>query len=73
MKYMSQFPDILLTTMDQYVVDASSRFYRSFFILQSSGMGKSRLVDYSVQSWFTFPFNLHKQMELGYYRRRRPT
>jgi hypothetical protein len=74
MKYMSQFPHILLTTMDRYVVDASSGCYnRSFSIVQSSGTGKSRLVDYSAQSRFTFPFNLHEQMELGYYGRRRPT
>ena len=73
MEYTSQFPDILLTTMDRYMVDTSSRYNnRSFSIVQSSGTGKSRLVDHSARSGFTFPFNLHEPMEHGCYYGRRP-
>jgi hypothetical protein len=28
-------------------------------------MGKSRLVDHSARSRFTFPFNLHEQLPIG--------
>lgn len=64
-KYEAPFPDILLTTMDLYAPSKSGSYYnRSFPIVQSSGMGKSRLVDHSAASRFTFPFNLHEDMEI---------
>ena len=65
-KYAAPFPDILLSTMDHYAINKTTKYYnRSFSIVQSSGMGKSRLVDHSAKSRFTFPFNLHEQLPLG--------
>jgi len=62
-EYSAPFPDILLNTMDLYSPLLGGRYYnRSFSIVQSSGMGKSRLVDHSAKSRFTFPFNLHEMM-----------
>jgi hypothetical protein len=66
MTYSAPYPTILLTTMDLYTPRKGDKYYnRSFSIVQSSGMGKSRLVDHSAKSRFTFPFNLHEQMPSG--------
>jgi hypothetical protein len=63
---VAPFPNILLTTMDQYTPARAEDYYnRSFTIVQSSGMGKSRLVDHSAKSRFTFPFNLHEKLPSG--------
>jgi hypothetical protein len=73
-KYVARFPDILLTTMDLYTPRKDMESYkRSFSIVQSSGMGKSRLVDHSATSRFTFPFNLHETMPIGLKSMRPPT
>jgi hypothetical protein len=54
---------LLLTAMDLYVPDETTNYYnRSFSIVQSSGMGKSRLMDHSATLRFTLPFNLHERM-----------
>jgi hypothetical protein len=65
-EYAAPFPDILLTTMDLYTPRKGVTYYnRSLSIVQSSGMGKSRLVDHSARSRFTFPFNLHEPLPAG--------
>lgn len=51
--------------MDLYATGNEKYYNRSFSIIQSSGMGKSRLVDYSARLRFTFPFNVHEQMPSG--------
>jgi hypothetical protein len=59
--------------MDLYMPGKGGTFYnRSFSIVQSSGMGKSHLVDHSATSRFTFPFNLHENMPIGSESMRRP-
>jgi len=66
--YAAPFPDILLKTMDRYTPrrTVEHKYYnRSFSMVQSSGMGKSRLVDHSARSRFTFPFNLHEPLPVG--------
>jgi hypothetical protein len=59
-EYTAPFPRILLTTMDLYAGSGRQYYYRSFSIVQSSGMGKSRLADHSAKSRFAFPFNIHE-------------
>jgi hypothetical protein len=45
--------------MDAYKLNRENVNYNhSFPIIQSSGLGKSRLVDYSATLRFTLPFNL---------------
>jgi hypothetical protein len=52
--------------MDKYAPDRAGRYYnRSFSVVQSSGMGKSRLADHSAKSRFAFPFNLHEPLPVG--------
>jgi hypothetical protein len=71
-KYEAPCPDILLKTMDLYTGDIDKYYNRSFSIVQSSGMGKSRLVDHSATLRFTIPFNLHENMPAGSQSMHRP-
>jgi len=65
-EFAARYPDLLLSVMDQYPPNAPTKYYnRSLSIIQSSGMGKSRLVDHSAKSRFTFPINLHEKLPLG--------
>jgi hypothetical protein len=52
--------------MDKYALGSPGRYYnRSFSVVQSSGMGKSRLADHSAKLRFAFPFNLHEPLPVG--------
>jgi hypothetical protein len=52
--------------MDSYVGDIDVNYYNcSFLIIQSYGMGKSRLVNHSTKLRFTLPFNLEKINDEG--------
>jgi hypothetical protein len=60
-QYTSANPRILLQTIDEYLF-STTYYNNSFPIIQSSGMGKSRLVDHSATLRFTIPFNLHEPL-----------
>ncbi|KAG7091989.1 hypothetical protein E1B28_008376 [Marasmius oreades] len=62
--YRSSHPDILLSAMDLYHLD-ETYYNRSFSVVQSSGMGKSRLVDHSATLRFTIPFNIQQDIQSG--------
>ena len=60
-EYSAPKPEILLSTMDLYPLAEYQYHNRSFFVVQSSGMGKSRLMDHSATLRFTLPFNICEQ------------
>ncbi|KAG7089317.1 hypothetical protein E1B28_011012 [Marasmius oreades] len=63
-QYRAQEPKILLQTIDLYGMHQA--FYnRSFPIVQSSGMGKSHLMDHSATLRLTIPFNIHQEVKSG--------
>ncbi|KAG7089278.1 hypothetical protein E1B28_010977 [Marasmius oreades] len=62
--YCTPSPGILLRAMDRYHTH-TSYYNRSFPVVQSSGMGKSRLMDHSATLRFTIPFNIHEKLESG--------
>ncbi|KAG7089269.1 hypothetical protein E1B28_010967 [Marasmius oreades] len=63
--YCTPNPGILLRAMDEYDLGMRRPYNRSFSVVQSSGMGKSRLMDHSATLRFAIPFNLHEDMESG--------
>ncbi|KAG7089193.1 hypothetical protein E1B28_010895 [Marasmius oreades] len=62
--YCTPRPDILLRIMDMYHIN-TEHYNRSFPVVQSSGMGKSRLMDHSATLRFAIPFNVHEKMDPG--------
>ncbi|KAG7089252.1 hypothetical protein E1B28_010951 [Marasmius oreades] len=62
--YCTPRPDILLRIMDTYNIH-TEYYNRSFPVVQSSGMGKSRLMDHSATLRFTIPFVIHEEMDFG--------
>ncbi|KAG7089224.1 hypothetical protein E1B28_010925 [Marasmius oreades] len=62
--HRSPFPNILLSAMDLYHLD-HPYYNRSFPVVQSSGMGKSRLMDHSATLRFAIPFNIHEGTDSG--------
>ncbi|HEV7737358.1 MAG TPA: hypothetical protein VGO47_08335 [Chlamydiales bacterium] len=63
--YKSDSRDHFLEYIDKHTprLGSADNFYnRSLSIVQSSGMGKSRLVDHCAQLRFTIPFNLRESL-----------
>ena len=60
--------------MDLYTPKKDDKCYnRSLSFVQASYMGKSRLVDHSAKYRFTFPFNLHEPLPIGFNGARPPS
>jgi hypothetical protein len=51
--------EALIDTLNYYIIKNDRHYYARFLsIVQSSGMGKSRLIDQVAKSKFVLPFNL---------------
>ena len=61
-EYNAVDPDILLAAMDLYPPLQGKYYNQSFSVVQSSGMGKSRMMDHTATLRFTLPFNIHEDM-----------
>ncbi|KAJ1301382.1 hypothetical protein OPQ81_008646 [Rhizoctonia solani] len=70
-KYIGNLPELFVDTLSKYSesasgVEASRRAYnRSISVIQSSGMGKSRLVEEAANLVFTIPINLREELANG--------
>ena len=58
--YVPGFPAALLEILDRY--DKVGIYDRAVAIVQSSGMGKSRGIEETARSRFTFLFNLRRNI-----------
>ncbi len=58
--YVGRDHEVLLKTIDRYHGHPDPIYNRSMSIVQSSGCGKSRLVDKVAEIRFTFPLNLRE-------------
>ncbi|KAF8323466.1 uncharacterized protein EI90DRAFT_3292349 [Cantharellus anzutake] len=62
--YIGADQDCLLRALDNYVT-AQSVYNRTISIVQSSGCGKSRLVDKASEERFAFPMNIREALPEG--------
>jgi hypothetical protein len=67
--YEGDSPDLLLSILDDYRRDnkPDETYNYSISMVQSSGTGKSRLVELIAQKRFTLLFNLREDVEQGEY------
>jgi hypothetical protein len=64
--YVGQAAQALLKTMDKYYDDHDDRYYAKYItIVQSSGMGKSRMVDELSKVVLVIPVNLREPTTNG--------
>ncbi|CAE6378205.1 unnamed protein product [Rhizoctonia solani] len=69
--YKGELPQLFISTLNKYsessmVTPARERAYnRSISIIQSSGVGKSRLVEEAANTIFTIPINIREEIPSG--------
>ena len=56
--YESEYHDLLFDTIEEIKSDAGTQYSNIASVIQSSGTGKSRMVDEMASLIFTLPFNL---------------
>lgn len=65
-RFVGTADEAFIDTLDAYVAgsDKVSHYYARFIsIVQSSGMGKSRMIDQVAKTKFVLPFNLRKDSD----------
>ncbi|KAF8331420.1 uncharacterized protein EI90DRAFT_1019614 [Cantharellus anzutake] len=62
-EYVGSSQSLLLDTLDRYSSRGFRPYHLSMTILQSSGCGKSRLVDKSAEERFAFPLNTGEPLQ----------